>query len=167
MLVVKAKYLYHLSYSPNLKVMKPMYQKNAASGEPIIERICFSKTIIGCFYAVNLYNYGKNKHRMYLYRTKEPVTYALPYGVTDAKVSGEVWRFKETEVVKIGSFHPFWLTAIPCVSRGSKYWWSYQKQDIRTIRRVFCHSHIVFKFRGSDKYIRIRYSQLKERAEKE
>lgn len=144
---MKPIYLYHLSYSPNLKVMKPKVQ-TGIEHEPKDKRICFSKSIIGCFCAVSLIDFFDHikPFRKYLYRTKDKVLYERPYGVEDSRLTKEVWRVENTEVVKVGSFCEDWLLAIPCVSRGgrNKDAKLEQRRDIRVIRRIFEKTEIPF-----------------------
>ncbi|MDY0198970.1 MAG: hypothetical protein RBR68_14290 [Tenuifilaceae bacterium] len=128
--------------------MKPKKQ-NLVCHEPKDSRICFSKSIIGCFCSVSVYDdYYKQPYRKYLYRTKNRVLYKNPYSVADSKLTGEVWRTEDTEVIKVGCFSKDWLLAIPCTYRGSQHEDAKkdQRKDIIAIDRIFDKAKIPFSF---------------------
>lgn len=186
---MKAKYLFHLSDKNNLKVMIPRIPQSACYDEPEVSRVCFAKTIIGCFFAIPLFRnkYGvKGGARKYLYRTKNKITYSLPTAgesegiksfVRDAKCTGEVWVTKPVEVELICTFNTYWLAALPTAGRGLMC--NNQKNDIRAIRRIFCYStgipvnfckefkrkyNISFKYYNFQSYSYLSYLCNRERA---
>lgn len=116
-----SKYLFHLSYEDNLRILYPRYVENAAANEPDIERICFSKDILGCFVAIDLYKFSHGlQTRRFLYRTKEKITdFKIPYRVRDSALTEEVWMTEPVEVELVAEFHPVFMTTIPNGSRGS------------------------------------------------
>ena len=65
--------------------------------EPDVSRICVAPTIAGCLGAILL---CPKKH--YIYRTVKQKLAKNPYGVADAKNTGEKWLIKPTVFIKIG-----------------------------------------------------------------
>lgn len=99
------EYLYHITQKAvpeNRFKWEPKNQgSNRCYTEPKIARICFSKSVAGCF--ITLGDCLDPKKDIFVLRTIKPVHYYTPTAleVLDAKITEEVWRLSPVTLEKI------------------------------------------------------------------
>jgi hypothetical protein len=99
------EYLYHITQSqvPDSKFKwEPKKQGSQRCYlEPKVPRICFSKSVAGCF--ITLGDCLDPKKDIFVLRTIKPVHYYTPTAseVIDAKITEEVWRLAPVTLEKI------------------------------------------------------------------
>ncbi len=107
MKLTKPSYFYHLTNKKwrNEVCLRPMtcddlqgcayYMRTEE--EPDIPKTCVSTTIDGCLCALPLKVMNYN-----IFRTKNKVKAAIPYGVADQAITQERWVIRPTKFIKIG-----------------------------------------------------------------